>query len=689
MKNTQHSQACTQITTLLYNETMTNIAKPEAATMWESVHRIVFPTSDQELTFPLYAQLWRPSHIPPEAFDFQQVIRHKPVHPQESAADTFASGSVHVRSRYSATLYSDTHITFCTYFNAFPASYWRYWTGVRAVRFSMQARGSATVQLFKSDSLGLSTPVGTLTFSSHKDDSEILTITIPLTGTIDGGFIWFDIKTNGDDFELHEASWQVDAAAKRHADELSRFSIAITTFNREAFALRQLKSIADDPLLRERLDTVYCIDQGTHPLSALKDFDRVKRELGDQLTYIRQANLGGSGGFSRGMYETEKAGTSSSVVLLDDDAINEPEALLRAVQFADYTYKPSLVGAGMLHLDNRSMLYTQGERVNTRTLLPEQYAKNHDFAVHSLANSPELHRRMDSEYNAWWMCLIPVDVMKKIGYAMPVSIKYDDVEYGYRARANGFPTISLPGVALWHQAWHSKDSSRSWQEYFEARNRILFALLTYERPWKSLTKVMLAHEASLGLRFLYSGISMNNLAMKEILSGPETIVSHYPHAIADVNKYRSQFDDAHVLNDEERARLPLPTQSFYDKNALYLSESEATRQGMKATVRALLTPRRATPEQAPQLSLTAQEANWQTLEPVTSALVASSDGNSISLNRRDDFVMRKGVWEGFRLTRQIIKHWGSLRHRYLSFGFASRNMWEKIFSQADQEAKDK
>lgn len=681
MKNTQHSQAyAAQSGCFLYNETMNSTEKSETADTWESVNRVVFPLSDEELTLPLYAQLWEPSHIPPEALDFQQVIRTQPT-PQTSVTPAaLASSVVHIRSRYSAEIDPDSHITLCTYFNAFPASYWRYWTRVRTLRCSIRAHGDATLRFFKSDSLGLHTPAGTLTFSS--EHSQIVTVDIPLTGTIDGGFVWFDIQTQSHAFVLEEASWQVKAAAKRQHDQLSHFSIAITTFNREPFALRQLKNIAHDPLLRKRLDTVYCIDQGTRPVSVLDGFEAVSTELGSQLTYIRQANLGGSGGFSRGMYETEKAGTSSSVVLLDDDAINEPEALLRAVQFADYTYKPALVGAGMLHLDNRSMLYTQAERMNARTLLHEQYVKNHDFAVHSLADSPQLHRRVDSEYNGWWMCLIPVEVLKKIGYAMPVFIKYDDVEYCYRARKNGFPTISLPGVALWHQAWHSKDSSRSWQEYFEERNRILFALLTYERPLKSLTKVMLTHESSLGLRFVYSGIAMDNRAMKEILSGPEAIISHYPHAIAQVNTFRSQFEDAHILSAEELHQLALPTQSFYDQKALYLDERQAARQGMKATVHALLKPRQAHNNEAPQISLPTQEANWQTLNNVTTALVASSDGNGISLTRRNDHVMRQGVWEGFRLTRQIIKQWSSLRAKYLSSGFASRAMWEKIFSHA-------
>ncbi|MDR3874861.1 MAG: hypothetical protein Q3X83_06620 [Bifidobacterium sp.] len=39
----------------------------------------------------------------------------------------------------------NTHISLCTYFNAFPAGYWRHWTRVKQLRFLAEATGSARV----------------------------------------------------------------------------------------------------------------------------------------------------------------------------------------------------------------------------------------------------------------------------------------------------------------------------------------------------------------------------------------------------------------------------------------------------------------------------------------------------------------------------------------------------------------
>ncbi len=52
---------------------------------------------------------------------------------------------------------------------------------------------------------------------------------------------------------------------------------------------------------------------------------------------------------------------------------------------------------------------------------------------HNLRNTPWLHRRVDVDYNGWWMCLIPTAVIKEIGLSLPLFLKWDDAEYGLRA----------------------------------------------------------------------------------------------------------------------------------------------------------------------------------------------------------------------------------------------------------------
>ena len=176
----------------------------------------------------------------------------------------------------------------------------------------------------KSSARGIPSPVTTIPVTQ---EDEFVEADISLSGFMDGGFIWTDMESaSNDSLTVTDAQWQVPTQERR-APHNSSLSIAITTFNRPSYCLNQLQTIAAEKNLRDHLDTIYCVDQGTDRVQDQPDFQQTRELLGQQLTYILQDNLGGSGGFSRGMYETVKAQKSAYVLLLDDDAITEPDSL--------------------------------------------------------------------------------------------------------------------------------------------------------------------------------------------------------------------------------------------------------------------------------------------------------------------------------------------------------------------------
>ena len=65
----------------------------------------------------------------------------------------------------------------------------------------------------------------------------------------------------------------------------------------------------------------------------------------------------------------------------------------------------------------------------------------------SLRSSRWLHKRADVDFNGWFMCLIPRVVLEEIGLSLPVFIKWDDSDFGLRAKQAGYPTVSFPGAA--------------------------------------------------------------------------------------------------------------------------------------------------------------------------------------------------------------------------------------------------
>lgn len=659
--------------------------------VWETVMRVVYPVKDAEQTLPLYAIDWARPHAAETTLDSRIDMRRLEFGSMnQSTLQRLLRGagsstgvtcdSFSITGRMSLTLNDRGHMSGCTFFNAFPASYWRRWTAVKTVRFTVSIVGNAKISVFRSTGRGLIYPVAERVVQTE-DSAVSVCVDVPMVGLMDGGYFWFDAESLDGPVTVTDAAWAVPRSA-RTAEHDTSMSIAITTFNRAAYCMNQLRAIAGSSALRKRLDTVYCTDQGSDLVCEQEGFTEVSADLGKQLTYIQQANLGGSGGFSRGMYETVKAGDSDFVLLLDDDAVSEPESILRSIQFSDYTIRPVLVGGGMFHLDNRTMLYTQGERINPQRMWmypSKSMGYNHDFSVEPLRDSPDRHQRIDEDFNGWWMCLIPVAVMRKIGLSLPVFIKFDDIEYGLRAGKAGFPTVCLPGVAVWHQAWHDKDPARSWEEYFTERNRWIAALLTYpDTPPRMLLETLYG-DASLGLRFVYSAMALHHMALKDIMRGPQYLVDCLPTKLGEVRELRAQYPDAQVEDSFEA--FPEPVGEVESPK----NHPSTMKSRYKAAVGLIAASfvRNVDPDKAmrPDAAISARDAAWTWLafDHVNSALVTTADGNGVAWLKRDNKRFRQGMLEGYRLTRRILRNWRRLSAQYRAYGISSMETWARIF----------
>lgn len=670
----------------------TNPLQPQSsAPQWQAVSRVVYPVLDQDLTMPLYAVEWTRPHMgegtldPHKDFvslDFAQMTKTEFRSLLEDTAHAQPADGAHnvfrVNGRASLTVLAGRHASLCTFFNAFPAGYWRRWTRVDAVQFSARVRGRGTIMLFRSSGRGLFEPAGTIDVNATTRATTVRA-ELAMTGLMDGGFFWFDAKAgDGDDLTIEDAAWSVPVEARRGGD--GTLSIAITTFNRAPYCLNQLKAIAADTNVRGRLDTIYCTDQGTDLVRDEPGFAAVAKDLGHQLTYVRQRNMGGSGGFARGMYETVKAGKSDYTLLLDDDAISEPESIMRAVQFADYCTRPTIVGGGMFHLDNRTMLYTLGERYNRASYWTQPAAGleyNHDFATQPLRDSPKLHRRADSDFNGWWMCLIPTQIMREIGLSQPLFIKFDDVDYGLRAEDHGYHTVCLPGVAVWHQAWHAKDPSRTWEGYYLYRNHWICSLLHCTKPSWHFLYGMLFDDAKAGVELVYSAMHLHHLALRDIMRGPDYIADTLATKLGDVRKAREGFPDSATTRN--RDDFPTPKAEYIANMKPRPSMIDVRLQAMKTIAKAFVSRGNGMRDTQPDLLIPSRDASWPAYAGVNSAIVTSPDGDSVAWLRRDSKLYRQQTMRGLFLAKELLKRWESLAKEYQNSDMASFEAWAKVF----------
>ena len=277
-----------------------------------------------------------------------------------------------------------------------------------------------------------------------------------------------------------------------------------------------------------------------------------------------QPNLGGSGGYSRVMYEALKNTDCEQILFMDDDIRIEPDSILRALAMNRFAKAPTLVGGQMLNLQEPSHLHIMGEVVDRENFMwtaAPHTEYDHDFAKYPLNDEEEhsklLHRRIDADYNGWWMCMIPRQVAEELGQPLPLFIKWDDADYGLRAAEHGYGTVTLPGAAIWHMAWSDKDDAIDWQAYFHLRNRLVVAAM----HWDGNASGLIASSVKATIKHLlcleYSTVAIQNRAISDFLAGPEHIFSILESALPDVHRMRKEFPDAVVLPGA--TSLPTPS----------------------------------------------------------------------------------------------------------------------------------
>ncbi|HEY7043099.1 MAG TPA: glycosyltransferase, partial [Nocardioidaceae bacterium] len=509
---------------------------------------------------------------------------------------------------------------------------------------------------------------------------------------IDGGWYWFDIEAAESRFVLHSADWSVQT----DTTQPGTVSIGITTYNRPDFCVDQLLKLSQEPEVLALLDEVIVVDQGNKKVRDHTSYAAAAEALGPKLRLIEQGNLGGSGGFSRSMDEVTAKGTADYVLLLDDDVVCEPEGILRAVTFADLTKNPMLVGGQMFSLYDRTVLHAYGETVAKWRWFwgpAPNTGQGHNFGQRSLRATKWLHRRVDVDYNGWWMCLIPTQVIREIGLALPMFIKWDDADFGLRAAKKGFKTVTLPGVAVWHVPWHEKDDTIDWQAYFHRRNRIIAALLhsPYDRGGR-LVRESFETQVKHVFSMQYAPAEMGLMAIEDVLEGPQRMHRDVRLRLGELNRLRKQYDDSIQRTDldqfpeAKRSKPPRKGRTPRAPEGLLGRSKAMTWAGLRQ-----LLPVREMSRTHPETNVPHIDLRWWLLAQQDSALVSSADGTSAAWYKRKPPIARDLLRRSIAVHARLAREWPQLAKEWKQAvpELASPKRWAETFEESLDKDSDK
>ncbi|MEO3758244.1 glycosyltransferase [Mycobacterium sp. B14F4] len=444
-------------------------------------------------------------------------------------------GTAH-RRRASLTLEKGAVVTTDTYFGLLPASYFQRWTEINQLELTLayEASRSARITLCASDFHGHKRTVD----SVRVEGAGTVSMSAMLDAFVDGGSLWMECAASEGSLTVSDLVWTAVAPAK-----IRPAALVICTFNQPEACVATVRAVANDQDVLTGIDAVYIIDQGSEPVAKRAAFREVVTTLGDKCVYLQQRNLGGSGGFTRGLYEVSRITDHANVILMDDDILSEPETVLRLNAFANLTPTPSIVGAQMLFVKNPRFLLAAAEMADLPTLRPGRWG------VHGLHHADIVehrqNRRVDGTYTGWWTCLIPAELISAAGLPLPFFIKWDDVEYSLRALTAGFPVVTLPNAGVWHAEFHWKDGD-DWVRYFDIRNALITAAL-HARVDIAVTSKTIRQEITRNLVAMNYGLAHTVIrAVEDFLEGPSVLDDGGAAAMERIRTERKNFLETEV-----------------------------------------------------------------------------------------------------------------------------------------------
>jgi len=281
-----------------------------------------------------------------------------------------------------------------------------------------------------------------------------------------------------------------------------RLGLVITHFNRQAQvgpAIARIAALLDRPDLRDHL-TLTVVDNSrnlavpAHPA----------------IEHIPNRNLGGTGGFVRGLLALIDGGRHTHALFMDDDASCETESIARTFAMLRYSDRPRLAVAGALLRELAPwQLFEKGARFDGKV---EPLHSGLDMRrVGDLLEAERSLVRPD--YGAWWFFAFPIAEIRQ--YPFPFFVRGDDIFFGL---GNAFEITTLNGVACYGEDFGAKHGPLT--AYLDARYHLVHALLAQRRTVKRILWVGTRLFIKALTSYQYTSARAVTLAMRHVRTGP-------------------------------------------------------------------------------------------------------------------------------------------------------------------------
>lgn len=415
-----------------------------------------------------------------------------------------------------------------TYFNALSVGKWKKYTGIHDVCFSLKGEGKFLIR-----------------FGLHRYghghrwlyETEIFllgeaqTIELPFWPDLDDGVLMVEMLS-------FSAGWLSEVSYLTSSPPCTEVTlgIVITTFNRQKY------TIGAEKRLREQLFSDTEFSKNIH-LIIVDNGKNLPPESVPSAVVIPNKNLGGAGGFTRGLLHLLGSGHFTHCLFMDDDASCEVESIRRTYRLLQYSTVSGVAIAGALFREVESFRqFENGARFDG---LCRPIKSGLDMRDHAAVILNEVEEVVD--YGGWWFFAFALKDMKELPF--PFFVRGDDIMFALRHK---FRILTMNGICSWAEDFSLK--SGPLPTYLDVRHHLIQGLLDNIRvtPF-GLALLTWRFFAASALSYNYASAKAVILAVRDVLAGP-TFFERFPDA-ANTRREISEFAGLEKLIAIDRASL--------------------------------------------------------------------------------------------------------------------------------------
>jgi galactofuranosylgalactofuranosylrhamnosyl-N-acetylglucosaminyl-diphospho-decaprenol beta-1,5/1,6-galactofuranosyltransferase len=416
---------------------------------------------------------------------------------EEALYFRLSSGAAYSYARREVSFDKGGAIDLGTYFNGLGIGKWRSLTTVSRVRVRIEILGAFEVRFVlnrqgRSELIVGEETVESLARGMHEFE-------LPFWTEYNDGMLGLRLIAKGESKFFGGGFVTTDEPERQ-----VRLGIVVTTFNRQAYVLPAIERLRQALNLKDQADRRFScvvVDNGMNlPL-----------QTGMGVVVIPNRNIGGSGGFMRGLIHLMDEGKATHCLFMDDDATCEMDSIRRTHSILSYAKDPDASVAGAMLLENKQAIqHERGAMYRKGRIRALGTKMNMTLMSNLLAN--EVEEKID--YAGWWFCAFPIASAKTL--AFPFFVRGDDILFSLE---NLSSPIVMNGIGSWQEDFDNKQGPMI--EYLSARSLLAICLIRGDvKSLRSISVSLVRHAFAISSRYNYDRAEAVCMAMEDVLSGP-------------------------------------------------------------------------------------------------------------------------------------------------------------------------